>query len=91
MLTFVVGGCVLVGVGAREGCESVIGVVDVDICSVEVGIGSGEIAVRWLKTKYPAIPASITTPMITMIFINPLWFIYKITKLEMANYYCITE
>jgi len=48
-----------------------VGVVEVDIGGVGVEVGTGGVVVRWLKTKYPAIPAITTIPMITTIFINP--------------------
>ena len=52
-----------------------VGVVEVDIGGVGVGVGTGEVVVRWLKTKYPAIPAITTVAMMITIFTNPFWFI----------------
>ena len=48
-----------------------VGVVEVYIGGVGVGVGNGEVVVRWLKTKYPVIPAITTIPIIIAIFINP--------------------
>src|SRR3989344_2037006 len=55
-----------------------VGVVDVGVGEVEVGAGFG--GVRWVNTKYPAIPATTIIPIITAILINPFWFINLMKK-----------
>ena len=55
-----------------------VGVVDVDVGEVGVGIRFG--GVRWVNTKYPVIPATTIIPIITAIFINPFWFINLMKK-----------
>jgi len=53
-----------------------VGVVNVDVGGVEVGVRAGEVIARWFKTKYPAIPARTTTPTIIIkTLANPFWLI----------------
>jgi hypothetical protein len=61
-----------------------VGVVEVGVGDVGIGVGTGGVVVRWLKTKYPIIPAITTIPIMIAMFTNPFWFINLYEKISFA-------